>query len=45
VAAFHVPHMCPSGVDFGAGWSHTFVMNQNPRTCQCFVNKGPIICL
>lgn len=24
---------------------HTRIMNQNPRTCACFWNKGPVICL
>jgi RHS repeat-associated protein len=24
---------------------HTFVWNQNPKTCACFINKGPVICL
>ena len=24
--------------------SHTYVMNQNPTTCQCFERPGPVIC-
>ncbi|MCX6925399.1 MAG: RHS repeat-associated core domain-containing protein [Verrucomicrobia bacterium] len=24
---------------------HTFVVNQNPKTCDCFVNLGPVICI
>ncbi len=24
--------------------THTFVMNQNPKTCQCSANYGPVIC-
>jgi RHS repeat-associated protein len=23
---------------------HTFVVNQNPKTCQCYVKAGPVIC-
>jgi len=35
----HSHHPCPGA------HMHTFVMNQNPATCQCFVGKGPVICL